>query len=116
MEEIYWITRLDGILNAGRILLTLSVMATVAASVYLMSSYYEDEDRPKAIMALKVSIPVLILSMLTVLFVPSKKEMFLIYGLGTTMEYIKENDKLKEIPDKAIEAIMEYLGEKEDGK
>lgn len=116
MEEIYWITRLDGILYAGSILLTLSVMAIVMSFVYLIINDYEDNDRPKAIMALKVSIPVLILSMLTVLFVPSKNDMFLIYGLGTTIEYVKENDKLKEIPDKAIDAIMEYLGKEEDGK
>lgn len=116
MEEIYWITRLDGVLHAGNVLLTLSIIATVSALCYLISINGDDEDRPKAIMALKVSIPILILSILIVVFVPSKKDMFLIYGLGTTIEYVKENDRLKEIPDKAIDAIMEYLGQEEEGK
>lgn len=116
MEEIYWLTRLDGILYTGKILLALSIVTIVPTLCYFMSMSNEDEDRPKTIMALKVLIPILILSLLIVLFVPSKKEMFLIYGLGTTIEYVKENDKLKEIPDMAIDAIMEYLGEEEDGK
>lgn len=113
MNELYWITRLDGILHAGNVLLTLSIIATVAASCYLMSTDYENEDRPKAKMALKVSIPVLILSTLIVLFVPNKKDMFLIYGLGSAIEYVKGDNRLKEIPDKAIDAIMEYLGKEE---
>ena len=116
MEEIYWITRLDGILYTGQILLALSIIVIVPTFCLLMSINDDDEARPKTRMILKVSIPILILSLLIVLFVPSKKDMFLIYGLGTTIEYVKENDRLKEIPDKAIDAIMEYLGEEEDGK
>ena len=42
--------------------------------------------------------------------------MFLIYGLGSAIEYMKGDDRLKEIPDKAIDAIMEYLGKEEDEK
>jgi hypothetical protein len=35
--------------------------------------------------------------------------MLLIYGLGTTVDYIKSNDKAKELPDKAVDALTRYI-------
>ena len=41
--------------------------------------------------------------------VPSEKKLYTIYGIGSTIDYIKSNDKAKEIPDKAIDCIYKYL-------
>ena len=41
--------------------------------------------------------------------VPSEKKLYAIYGIGSTIDYIKSNDKAKEIPDKAIDCIYKYL-------
>ncbi len=40
---------------------------------------------------------------------PSEKKLYAIYGIGSTIDYIKSNDKVKEIPDKAIDCIYKYL-------
>jgi hypothetical protein len=50
------------------------------------------------------------------MFVPSKKEIYIIYGVGGTIDYIKNNDNAQQIPDKCIEVINKYLDEfnKED--
>lgn len=34
--------------------------------------------------------------------IPSEKKLYTIYGIGSTIDYIKSNDKAKQIPDKAI--------------
>ena len=40
---------------------------------------------------------------------PSEKKLYAIYGIGSTIDYIKSNDKAKEIPNKAIDCIYKYL-------
>lgn len=41
--------------------------------------------------------------------IPSEKKLYAIYGIGSTIDYIKSNDKTKEIPNKAIDCIYKYL-------
>ena len=47
---------------------------------------------------------------------PNTKEAMLIFGIGTTIDYVKQNDTLKQIPDKCINALdawVDSLTEKE---
>lgn len=53
-------------------------------------------------------IPFLI-GLLGVVFVPTTKEAMLIYGLGSTIDYLKSSDKAKELQDKAVDALERYL-------
>ena len=66
----------------------------------------------------KALIVTFVVSTLLAILIPSKKELYLIYGLGTTIDYVQSNDKAKELPDKAIDALNKYLDElnKEDKK
>ena len=50
----------------------------------------------------------LIFALCTIL-TPNKKELYLIYGAGTILDYCAGDSKVKEIPDKAIEALNRYL-------
>ena len=49
-------------------------------------------------------------------FVPSQCELFTIYGIGGTIDYIKSSDTAKQLPDKCINALDKYLNEITDGK
>lgn len=40
---------------------------------------------------------------------PTEKEMCAIYGIGGTIDYIKSNDKAKQLPDKCIDALTRYV-------
>ena len=44
-------------------------------------------------------------------FVPSESKLYVIYGMGNTIDYIRTNDKAKQLPDKAIDCIYKYLDE-----
>lgn len=117
MDEMYWITRVDGILVFGKSILALSLIFIVCCSlVYITIDDDLNEEKRIISKILKVSITTLVFSLLVVLFLPSKKELCLIYGLGSVVEHMRGSDKMEEIPDKAIDAIMEYLEEEEDWK
>lgn len=59
------------------------------------------------------------LTITTLLFVliPTQKDALLIFGLGSTIDYIKSNGKVQQLPDKCIDALdswVESLNKKED--
>ena len=60
---------------------------------------------------LKIWIPFLALG----LFLPNSKQAAIIFSVGQTIEYVKGNEKIKELPDRAIlcldKLISEYLEE-----
>ncbi len=46
------------------------------------------------------------------LFYPNtERDIMLIYGIGGTVDYIKQNETAKQLPDKVIMAIDKYLDE-----
>ena len=40
--------------------------------------------------------------------------MLAIYGIGGTIDYIQGSDKAKELPDKVVDALTEYLDNTKD--
>lgn len=120
MSEIYWITTLGNISNAGIVFFVLSLIILVVSSVGVMicKSDKDESGEELAKKFLKYTISPFVISLLIAVFVPSTKQMYLIYGLGSTLDYIQSSDKAKKLPDKAVEALTRYLDsiekEKED--
>lgn len=110
MNEIYWITRLD----AANGLLEAFIGISAAVSVLFTAFYFagkteEWETVPIFKRVIKTSIPTFIISLLLYTFTPTKEDMFLIYGIGGTVDYIKQNDKAKQLPDKCINALDAWV-------
>lgn len=58
-----------------------------------------------------------LISLITLVFVPSKQDLYLIYGAGNVIDYCQGNPKVKELPDKAVEALntwLDMINEKEE--
>ena len=118
MNEIYWITRLD---NIGIWFVILSVLAgiflVIATIIYFVvrSSFLnkgEDSDKSwmefwgKWIKRLTVAFFIVMpLSILT----PTTKEAMLIWGVGTTVDYIKSNKTIQQLPDKCVDALDAWV-------
>lgn len=49
-------------------------------------------------------------------FVPSTKSMYMIYGIGGTIDYIKSNDTATQLPDKVVIALDKYIDSINEGK
>lgn len=128
MNEIYWITRLDGINTFLIVLVALGVIALVffviGFGTKICNKKYNDEDGDDddyvigCIMA-KISKPFVIagvVATLLLIFVPTTKEALLIYGVGGTIDYVQCNETIKKMPDKAVEALDKYLDELNEDK
>lgn len=119
MNEIYWITRLDSI-NIFMLLAIVACIIFIIANAirwFFHRENYDDYDdrncelckyfRKNQIITGIISI---ILSILMI-FIPSTKEAYTIYGVGGIIDYVQENDTAKQLPDKAIQALDKLIDE-----
>ena len=118
MNEIYWLTRI-GELDSVFGFLWIAPCIAIGVMIGALPIFGEDwNDKFKDMLKkwLWRFIVVMIIGIIGDAFTPSKKEVLLIYGLGSTIDYVKSNDKAKELPDKAVEALTRYLDsiEKDD--
>ena len=94
-----------------------ALVVTIIALIILTIGYcafevYDDDDRAKQaaiVKWLRRSAVGIVISVVGVVFIPGDKELMAIYGIGGTIDYIKSNDKAKELPDKVVDALTKYL-------
>ena len=115
MSELYWLTRLEYIQNFLVIVMSVSGIAMfISFMLWAMANYVEE-----AKLALKwviSSFTTLVISSLIFVFVPSTKEAVLIWGVGSTIDYIQENETAKQLPDKCINALNDWVDSLSDEK
>ena len=112
MNEIYWITRMDTITAILIILLIVSAISTIV----LVVCYFDPDNDGEGIKKLlkKWSIASVVSTfvlLLAVALTPDTKDMLMIYGVGGVVEYIRDNDTAKQLPDKAIQALDKLIDE-----
>lgn len=54
---------------------------------------------------LPLTIITLVVGILGRIFVPTTNEALMIFGIGGTVDYIQDNEKLQQLPDKCVEAL-----------
>lgn len=111
MNEFYWFTVLGNMKMASILLVVISL-----ASVFFYWIAYLDEFLEGSKRYLKVALATAFVSSLFAIFIPTTEQLYLIYGLGGTMDYIKENDTAKQLPEKVIIALDKYLDSIADDK
>lgn len=109
MEEIYWLTRLDSIQGFFIALTAMSSTLIVIFSLALIINKSEGDSIEYQNKAIKRTIPILIISVLGIVFTPTTKEALMIWGVGGTIDYVKSNDTAKQLPDKCIEALDKWV-------
>lgn len=96
------------------IALVIIILGTLAYITFLEEvgdSDDEDDIKLKKIFKriLRTSALVLVFSLPTGVFVPTEKELYVIYGVGGTIDYIKSNETAKQLPDKVINALDAWI-------
>lgn len=117
MKEIYWISRIG---HLGDSCLTVSIVGVIAFALIIllfpmmveMADEYDVKER--FYRYIRYAVVVWLVSLLGNLFIPTRKEMIAIYGIGSVIDYVQSSDKAKALPDKAVEAITKYLEEEEE--
>jgi hypothetical protein len=123
MEEIYWITRLDGINVLLNVMTVLGIVFTVISiGGYIITKnddHVDDCWKKFWIKLFKYCFPTTIIITLLFIFTPTTKEALMIWGVGGTIDYVKSNDTAKQLPDKCIEALdkwVDSLNEQENNR
>lgn len=113
MSTLYWINVLDNInflfvliFIVSLIFSVASVLANIACTTDEIS---ETLDYKRFTKTKNWAYTLLIISTLIITFVPSKRELYIIYGVGGTIDYLKENPTAKELPDKCIKALDTWV-------
>lgn len=115
MSTLYWINVLDN-LN-GLCILIFALCLILSAVCFLINLFYAEEIKEgsatfgyKGFVKTKNWIyTTLIISALVIVFVPSRSQLYIIYGVGGTIDYLKENPTAKELPDKCIKALDTWV-------
>ena len=115
MNELYWLTRLEYIQNFLVIVMSISGIALFISFMLWTMAEYTEEIR-KTLLWLKYTFATLVISPLIFVFVPSTKEALLIWGVGSTIDYIQENETAKQLPDKCINALNDWVESLSDEK
>ena len=118
MELLYWITRFDALrMVFDTILISSGVLGGIlVVTLIIGNTEIEDHIFDSIIKYLKISAVTFIITLTIKAFVPSTKEALMIYGVGSTVEYLKSNEKAMKLPDKCIDALdawVEELNKKE---
>ena len=123
MNEVYWITRLDAICNFLTTIAVLSFVISVVIGAFAMynrfavdeclegGEYYNCYMQRFKIFLNYFKRSIIVALVLTVIniFIPTKNDALLIYGVGGTIDYIKSNDTAKQLPDKHIKALDKWV-------
>ena len=115
MNELYWLTRLEYIQNFLVIVMSVSgIVLFISFIMWIMTNYVEEAK--SALKWVVSSFITLVISSLIFVFVPSTKEALLIWGVGSTIDYIQENETAKQLPDKCINALNDWVESLSDPK
>jgi hypothetical protein len=117
MKEIYWLTRLDNIRDFnGALLFIILFSVVIFCAVGPLMAMAMDKEWSVWVSVFwrkcaGVIISIVVISTIALIFIPTTKEMLLIYAVGGGIEYIKDNDVVKQLPDKYVQAIDTLLDE-----
>ena len=119
MEQLYWITRFDALrMVFDTILISSGILGGILAVILIIgNTEIEDHIFNSMLKYLKIFAATFIITLTVKAFVPSTKEALMIFGVGSTIEYLKSNEKAMELPDKCIDALdawVEELNKKEE--
>lgn len=111
MWELYWLTRVDFIVAIATMLL----FASIIVFIFIIVHWLIDDEIPDKVKSIKKYGCIIgATSFIIVAFIPTKEDLLLICGLGPTIDYIQDNEKVKELPDKCVEALSKWVDSLDD--
>lgn len=114
MSDIYWLITLSNLSTFFIIIAILSGIAIIVFSAFMLANIerdYESEvtNFKNGAKGLKSASILLLIAMLGCVFIPSEKQMYAIYGIGGVVDYVKQNDTAKQIPDKVVNYLDAWI-------
>jgi len=115
-QQLYWLTRLDGLKGLS---VAITVISVAAVFIWIFFRYviiYENDEYLKALdkkakWPLRLAYSLIVVFALAQVLIPTKNEMILIYAGGKTMDYVQSDTSLSKIPYQATALISTKLDE-----
>ena len=112
MAEIYWLQRIGALSDLFNVMWIFAIVVVgflLILAPMTIDYIKENNITDQAKKAAKTLAVIFIVGAIGNIITPSTKEMYAIYGLGGTIDYIKSNDKAKQLPDKCVDALTRYV-------
>lgn len=112
MFEIYWLTRVDALNTLfGWMIAIPVVVGIIMLIVFLIIEENWLSFKKYCKKFRNVLLPVFIVGILGTSFCPTKNDMLLIYGVGGSIDYLRNNTTAQKLPDKCIDALDAWVDE-----
>ena len=114
MLEVYLITRLTA-LNGFffAVAMITGIIAIICAIVYGVNSVdtygYFEKSQATLKKWIRNCIITCVASTLFNIFTPTTKDAMIIYGIGTTVDFLQENENVQQLPDKCVKALNDWV-------
>ncbi len=105
MNTLYWLTVLGNIST----IVALASLFFIASCAALLIIKMIDDDAKLDKKFCKASIIGMFVSLALCVLIPSKNELYAIYGVGSVIDYAKNSKEVQKLPDNAVKALNVYL-------
>ena len=102
MVTLYWITVLGNIGSLAAL-----AVAVFVTFCFLSSLNFFDKDVNKK--TFKISLIGIFVSLALCVLIPSKNELYEIYGVGSVIDYAKSSKEVQKLPYNAVKALNVYF-------
>ena len=112
MSELYWITVLGKIESISEAFIFISGVTGIFITIIFILSVFEHADDESKSFIRKfrnATYVIFCVSLVLTVLTPSKKDLYMIYGVGGTMDYLKSNSTARKLPDKCIKAFDKWI-------
>lgn len=116
MKELCWISVLGNL----KILLLLASPLLAIGMIFFAAMYDEIKKERMSkkyksfiLRWLKIISCAFIFSVLGTIFIPTTSELYTIYGVGATIDYLKKNPEAKKLPDNLVNFLNRWLEDNE---
>lgn len=113
MDDIYWIVtigKLEAVTRFAFIACIVFLTIFVVGMTVTHGDHNFDENTRKNFRKIVIMFGVFTLTLVGIWsFLPSEKDMYMIYGMGTVVDYCKNNQDIDSLPDNTIEALDTWV-------
>ena len=117
MSELYWITVLGNLNIVNTIIIIIGIIALILLGVAFgacidggdTDELREDDLFKTIVKGIKMTIFLLTICCVVKIFVPSTEKLYMIYGLGGTIDYLQKNETANKLPDKVMIALDKWI-------
>lgn len=105
MNTLYWLTVLGNISTLSAVSFSMFAFFCFFSSFEFFDKEATKSNKKK----FKLCCIGLVVSLALCVIIPSKSELYAIYGVGSIIDYAKDSKEVQKLPDNAVKALNAYL-------